>query len=340
MSLRMKHIARRITHLDTAALKETLTQCNQDSGKSKAALLADMSRCALRYGAGYRDYSLFRFYALTPQQRATYVTRGTNERLNAALNDKTAAKLFDDKAEFYARYFDLLRRRWLLLEGCTLSRFAMFAGGLDRIVLKPRNGSCGQGISQLRAEDFPSLSALYDHVMESGAELCEEAVVQHGDMERLFPGAVNTVRVGTLRCGDTVHLLYAYLRMGNSAAPVDNLNAGGLCAPVDVQTGTVTHPGCDKAHRVFIVHPKTGCPIPGFHIPMWAETVYLCTAAALRCEGMRYVGWDIAVTPEGPLIIEGNNLPGYDILQLPAHLPADKTGMLPRFRALLPELSL
>ena len=340
MSHRIPHLYHHLTHLNVPALRESLSQCAEESGKRKLPLLADMSRCAVRYGAGFRDYALFRFYELSPAQRATYVTRGINEKLNAALNDKAHCRIFDDKALFYARYFDLLRRRWLKLEDCTLSRFSGFMNGLSQIVLKPRKGSCGTGIRLLRATDFSSIREMYHFVQDSGAELAEEAVVQHPVMAKLFSGSVNTIRVGTLRAGDTVHLLYAFLRMGNSGEPVDNLNAGGLFAPVDIQTGIVTHPGCDKAHGVYCAHPKSGCPIPGFQIPCWKEIRSLCTLAALRSEGMRYVGWDVAVTEDGPLLIEGNNLPGFDILQLPAHLPADKTGILPRFRELLPELNL
>ena len=46
---------------------------------------------------------------------------------------------------------------------------------------------------------------------------------------------------------------------------------------------------------------------------------------------MRYVGWDVGVTENGPVFVEGNNLPGYDFLQMPPHVP-NRVGMLPRFR--------
>lgn len=49
-----------------------------------------------------------------------------------------------------------------------------------------------------------------------------------------------------------------------------------------------------------------------------------------------YIGWDIAVSETGPQLIEGNEFPGHDILQMPPHVP-DKIGMLPRFRQFLPE---
>ena len=49
------------------------------------------------------------------------------------------------------------------------------------------------------------------------------------------------------------------------------------------------------------------------------------------------MGWDVAVSGDGPQLIEGNHFPGHDILQLPPHVP-DRVGMLPRFREFLPEL--
>ena len=75
------------------------------------------------------------------------------------------------------------------------------------------------------------------------------------------------------------------------------------------------------------VHTK----IQGFAIPYWEEAKAMCLEASQVVPQMRYVGWDVAITPNGPVFVEGNNLPGYDILQMPPHTP-DKVGMLPRFR--------
>ena len=49
--------------------------------------------------------------------------------------------------------------------------------------------------------------------------------------------------------------------------------------------------------------------------------------AAMEEPRMRYLGWDVAITPDGPAIIEGNNYPGYDFSQLPEHTP-DRIGTL------------
>ena len=70
-------------------------------------------------------------------------------------------------------------------------------------------------------------------------------------------------------------------------------------------------------------------------IPYWKEAVALCKEAALVIPQIRYCGWDVAITPEGPVFIEGNHLPGHDIYQLPAQVPDRIGGMLPKFKEIL-----
>jgi len=55
------------------------------------------------------------------------------------------------------------------------------------------------------------------------------------------------------------------------------------------------------------IHPVTGEAITGFAIPYWKEVVELAKNAALCTPENRSVGWDIAVTAEGPELIEGNH---------------------------------
>lgn len=45
---------------------------------------------------------------------------------------------------------------------------------------------------------------------------------------------------------------------------------------------------------------------------------------------IRYVGWDVCFTPDGPILVEGNEYPGHDIYQLPEHTP-NHLGIWPKF---------
>ena len=46
------------------------------------------------------------------------------------------------------------------------------------------------------------------------------------------------------------------------------------------------------------------------------------------------IGWDIAITPTGPAIIEGNEYPGTDLCQVAPHYP-EKVGLWPYYKEIL-----
>ena len=53
----------------------------------------------------------------------------------------------------------------------------------------------------------------------------------------------------------------------------------------------------------------------------------MCEEAASRIPQVRYIGWDVAFSDKGPVLVEGNEYPGYGILQFYA-LNGSRTGHL------------
>ncbi len=53
-------------------------------------------------------------------------------------------------------------------------------------------------------------------------------------------------------------------------------------------------------------HPTTGALIEGFEVPFWAEALQLVKTAARDLLPIRTAGWDVALTPNGPVLIEVN----------------------------------
>ena len=332
-----KYLIGRLLHMDYRSLFRTVGKLHRKTNKSRLWLLGDMFRCGLRYGAGYKDYLLFAFWSLTPEQRATYVTRGINNRIVRLCNDPACFFCVEDKTQFNRLYSKFVHRAWLDLGSCTDAGFAEFMRGRDTVIAKPAAATCGKGIEKLHRDDFASLQDMYGHLQASGAGLIEEVIVQHPELSKLYPDSVNTYRIVTIACGGASHVVCAFIRIGSGGRFVDNINSGGMAAPVDLQTGILALPACDKDGRQYEVHPATGTPITGFRLPYWQEAVEICLEAAAVVPQLGYMGWDVAVSPDGPQLIEGNHFPGHDILQMPPHLP-DKIGMLPRFRSFLPEL--
>ena len=67
---------------------------------------------------------------------------------------------------------------------------------------------------------------------------------------------------------------------------------------------------------------------------MHREAIALAKEAAQVVPQITHVGWDVAITPDGPALIEGNDYPGTDLCQLAPHFP-EKTGLWPYYQKIL-----
>ena len=76
------------------ALKKTYRMCTRlraQRGGNRMAYLLDALRCSVRHGASPENYFVLRFFELTEQQRATYLTSGRSAALDRVLNRNASA---------------------------------------------------------------------------------------------------------------------------------------------------------------------------------------------------------------------------------------------------------
>lgn len=331
---KLRYLAKRVLKMDYGRLFRTIRHSAAQSGRPRLYIALDMLGCAIKYTAAPADYDLFAFYSLTAAQRKTFVTRGINDRLVKKYNDRSLWHIFDNKDEFNTLFAKYIGREWMLLSADDFGAFKTFVKKYPVFFYKPRSLSCGWGIEKIEVSAGDDLRALFDRLLAKGGGLVEQPIVQHGEMMRMYPGSVNTVRLVTINNGKEVAVVFAFLRVGNGGRVVDNLNSGGMAAPLDPETGVVAHPAADKDYKAYDVHPATGTPFVGFKIPRFEEAVALAKEAATVVPRVGYVGWDIAVREDGLCLVEANSFPGHDILQLPPHVP-DKIGLMSRVERFL-----
>ena len=53
-------------------------------------------------------------------------------------------------------------------------------------------------------------------------------------------------------------------------------------------------------------HPQTGLPFEKYRVPHWEEACKLVKQVHLKFLPIQLIGWDVAITPNGPVIVEGN----------------------------------
>ena len=325
----IKYILKRLTKMNYKAMVNKVNEVHKKTGKSRTSIFLDMAKCARKYGAGYMDYDLFEMYNLTDAQRDTYITRGRNNNLIERYNNKAYFHIFENKNEFNKKFEKYIKRDWIDTTTSPKEDVVNFIKKHDVFMAKPIDGGCGKGIEKIETKNYESPEELYNYLIENHNFELEEVIKQHEEVSKIYPKAINTVRMVTILKDNKPHVICAYFRIGNGSF-VDNFNSGGMVAPIDVKTGVVLDKAIDKNKNLYEVHPETGNTIKGFKFPFWNEAIKMCKEASKVVPEMAYIGWDVAFTGNGPIFVEANEFPGHDIYQLPEHTP-NKIGMMPKF---------
>ncbi len=265
----------------------------------------------IRYGASPRNYYWFGFYELDARHRKTFVTHRLSQRMQRVNNDPEFEIYFDNKKLLCEKFKDFMKRKCMFNRECTEEVVSRLG---DKIIYKPIAGSMAQGIIVIKTEKYTKEQlAAYLQSLPDG--MVEEWIVQHALMEKFNPKAVNIVRVVTARNKERFAHLAATFAVANDKE-VTNASANAMFANIDIKTGEVISDACDYEENLYTVHPKTGVKFKGFVIPFWDDVLKLVEKASAIVPEVGYVGWDVAITPDGPIIVEGNNCPGYEWMQV------------------------
>ncbi len=327
-------LAKCISSLNYKRMTARAREIAEKNDKNTFAVLCDMIYCGLRFQAGYEDYVLFDFVNLPNKQRDTYMTRGINNQIVKKYNDIGNNKTLLNKRLFHEAFKDFTKREYLDMDVTDFETFARWVQGRDDFIIKPYAGGCGRGVEKIKPDDYADLKEIYDYIRAKPNMLAEETVIQDEKISAIYPDAINTLRIVTLynKEKDEVCFPFTAIRIGNGGV-VDNINSGGMTSVIDTETGIIKYPAADKKHRMYETHPLTGTKIKGFQIPYWNEILEFAAAAARRLPDLGYVGWDVAISAKGLVLIEGNDYPGHDIYQMPG-MVENKTGLKPRFEKL------
>jgi hypothetical protein len=150
--------------------------------------------------------------------------------------------------------------------------------------------------------------------------LLQEKLQQHPLLNEIAPYTTNTVRVVTfLDHNNEVDVHFTILRLGRRGNAADNWDRGGISVAVDPASGVLGEGVIKPKYggQWLQAHPDSGVRFTGRQLPHWLEVLTLCSRAARVTPKVRSVGWDIALTPSGPVIIEGN--PDWDLPMVQVH---------------------
>lgn len=331
---RIIYMIKRIFEMDFKQMFKTSNRLAKRLKKPTIVILLDIIYCGFKYMAGYVDYEVFCFYNLSKQQRETMITRGINNRFVSILNDKNYTHILDNKLLFNEKFDKYLKREWLDLSKATFEDFVLFTNNKKTFIAKPVDLSCGKNIIKIQLDDNINLEELYNNLIKNNQLLLEECIIQHPQISSLYPISVNTLRIVSITKNNNTHIMFRSIRMGNNGNIVDNFNHGGLFTTID-DSGFINKPAIDKNGVVYKKHPYTNTNIIGFEIPMFKEVIQYVKKMCSEIPEVGYIGWDIALTENGPVVVEANPFPGHDIYQSKIHMNSDGTGMRKEFEKII-----
>ena len=280
------------------------------SKKSGITIIVDVICSVYKYNISIKDYFHFRFYELNDIERIAWAGTGFMYEFQLLMNPKGSREVLENKILFLNHFKPFIGRLYSTydeLKNNPDQTMRLLVNPSERIVLKNSHGQIGAEVEVIYCKQYTPKSLLR-YMEDHKYDLAEEYVIQHPAIMDLSPSGLNTVRVFTQLNGGRVDILGARLRISVNS-PIDNMAAGNLAAPVNIETGMVNGPGVysDITKEDKETHPITGKIIMNFVIPHWQEVVELAKAAAKKIPENRSVGWDIAVTSVGPELIEGNH---------------------------------
>ena len=311
MSLK-NYMVRKIKAIDKEKLNKLASDIAKRNNKSVSYVKRDMIKNFLKYGIGYTDYLKGDYINLTKEQKKTFVTTKSFYKILSYLNNPKYDATMSDKLVFNKIFKDYLGREFIDLRTTSVEDFKKFLKNKKNVFAKPTTDFGGHGIRKIAVDLIEDEEALYKELLEKKIYLVEEEIIQHKELDKLNPYAVNSFRIVTLVKDNKAYILGNALRIN-----IDDAIAIG-CSDAYMrldEDGKICSRVIDDVANIYTEHPIAKIKFDTVKVPFVKESFEMALKAALVVPEVRYVGWDIAITPKGPVIMEGNEYPSYGLIQ-------------------------
>ena len=289
-----------------------------------------------RFGMFLKDYTdSKKMRSFVPQGAYNKLNRGGDHRYNVLIDDKI---IFHDLLSYYHiavpyRFFtfrnDEFRNGHRLLDDKEVD--TIISGITDnRIFVKRFTGGAASGISIFtRTADGFYTDSMGDRVCAkmirnkySGEDfIFEKQLVQEPILSQFNPDTVNTIRVMTYKN----KVISAAVRFGGKGSFVDNTAKGGVAVSLDINTGYLQSYGLreyDLTH--YTEHPATHIKFENVKVDQWEAVRDIVEKTSRYLPYYNSVGFDVATTNDGPVIIEINTGAGIYLSQMGKEIGLEK----------------
>jgi len=289
---------------------------------SKFKILFKAIKSLIYYNTHLMDYFFFHFIEKEESIQLHYANTLFMNKFHKKCNESSHRIYFQDKSLFLKKFNKYITQRYFIIDKKNINEFMEWL--LDfypsSIMTKKLRGTGGYGVQKINlkyidgeifnAKTNENFEQMFSQLVCSKYYLIEEYITQHDILNEWNPSCINTIRVITYKDKDSnTEIIGALIRLGVEGS-VDNFHSGGIAVNIDIDSGNTNGLGFrmePSDNEYFIFHPVTKVKLNGLKIPMWDEIKEMIMNASKEISQIRTVGWDVAVTPNRPVLIEGND---------------------------------
>lgn len=281
------------------------------SGKSNEIalhILEDVIFCRYAYGFMPDEYFAYKLDQKSSKQRQEYISDRDRLSFIYKVNDILDMEIVRNKNLTFQHFKDFYKRDAVCINKKTnFTDFVNFVKIHPIFVQKNVKKNCGQGVKLI---DFNKVTIPYETYFENLKKeddfILEERIIQSKKMGELNKSSVNTVRCVTLVTDNGIIVDHCFLKVGRNNSFLDNGAAGGLLIGIELKNGKLNTDAINEFGEVFEKHPDSDIVFKGFQLPEWNSLMELSILLAKKCPSVRFVGWDLAHTDQGWVLVEGN----------------------------------
>ena len=256
------------------------------------------------------EYYLYDFEKASIKEKDKFMTRQLTNRYYNVINNMKYRKVLDQKNLSYMVFKNYFKRDLICIKNKDdLYEFKNFLKNKKEFILKPFAGHSGEGIEIINVNDFESIDSLFTYTLTKTPYVAEELIDQDDGLGCFHENSVNTIRVVTFYYKNDISILWAFLRTGQGNSKVDNMGSTGYGALIDSKTGVIISDGVDWKGDKTKAHPDSKIAFKGYKIPKWNELLETVKHLSSELSEMHCVGWDLALTKQGWVLVEGNARP-------------------------------
>lgn len=287
----------------------------EKNGKIASEVEKDIIQAKKYNHISFGEYEWTGFHDLSQEQKKTVSTLWTRMEFRKKFTDRRYIGILMNKYIFSKVFADFYGRGCIQASDANEDTLKRLAGETGLIVYKPNCKGQGQGVEVLSVSDKEEIKNALDIIHNEGNGIIEEYIRQDDVMAHVNPNAVNIVRFYSVTSPQGTYLfapVFTTARFKNIA----NGCQDALTAMIDIRTGKVISNAVDQLEiEEYEKHPVTGVGFKGIQLNYWDETIEMMRKAVPLAKKISNIGWDVAFTKDGPLIIEANTIPGFNTAQ-------------------------